>query len=115
LLVQHRSSSNGPFLDSKTSSSIEGKTSTEIVWLAACRVTQVRMDVDKSSSHHLFRFEIAGDKPCSQQLSGMCTVLRYQADYFRERRDQGTIAKGPSGLRSRFAEQLLTRSELVGD
>jgi hypothetical protein len=29
-----------------------------------------RIDVDKSSSHHLSQTEIASDNPCSQHLSG---------------------------------------------
>jgi hypothetical protein len=36
----------------------------------------IRMDVDKSASHHQSHTEIAGDNPCSQHLSGNGVPVR---------------------------------------
>jgi hypothetical protein len=46
----------------------------ETSYLLRDSLTISRIDVEKSSSHHLSQFEIGGDNPCSRHLSGIVPV-----------------------------------------
>jgi hypothetical protein len=65
------------------------------------------IDVDKSSYHQLSQFEIAGDNPCSQQLSGNLPVSGHRVcrDFLEPSTKSGP--KGSSAIAPRLLPTLV--------